>query len=104
MGCPIPTSEYRFHPYRKWRFDYAFVDKKLARFLAQNNTSIVFSIDSLNEIEYENFTRTKNSFKRVMQNVKDCRKIFAKKIRKENGKTVVNLAINMLILNSNSKV
>lgn len=27
---PKPEQEYRFHPVRKWRFDYAFPDKKLA--------------------------------------------------------------------------
>jgi hypothetical protein len=25
-----PTPEYRFHPVRKWRIDYAFPDQKLA--------------------------------------------------------------------------
>lgn len=25
-----PETEYRFHPPRRWRFDFAFVDKKLA--------------------------------------------------------------------------
>jgi len=28
--CGIPESEYRFHPTRKWRFDFAFPDKKVA--------------------------------------------------------------------------
>jgi very-short-patch-repair endonuclease len=30
MELPVPTPEHRFHPVRRWRFDYAFVDKKLA--------------------------------------------------------------------------
>ena len=25
-----PVEEYRFHAVRKWRFDYAYVDKKIA--------------------------------------------------------------------------
>jgi very-short-patch-repair endonuclease len=29
-GLPKPEQEYQFHPERKWRFDYAFVDEKLA--------------------------------------------------------------------------
>lgn len=29
-GLPRPVAEYRFHPERKWRSDYAFVDYKLA--------------------------------------------------------------------------
>lgn len=29
-GLPIPVSEYTFHPTRKWRFDHAFMDAKLA--------------------------------------------------------------------------
>lgn len=27
---PAPTPEYRFHAKRKWRFDYAFVEQKVA--------------------------------------------------------------------------
>jgi very-short-patch-repair endonuclease len=29
-GLPAPVAEYRFHPARKWRFDYAWPDHKLA--------------------------------------------------------------------------
>lgn len=29
-GIPIPIAEHRFHPDRRWRFDYAWVDQKLA--------------------------------------------------------------------------
>jgi very-short-patch-repair endonuclease len=28
-GLPAPETEYRFHPTRKWRFDYAWPDLKL---------------------------------------------------------------------------
>jgi very-short-patch-repair endonuclease len=28
-GLPQPVKEYKFHPTRKWRVDFAFVDKKL---------------------------------------------------------------------------
>lgn len=30
MGGPTPEEEYRFHPSRKWRFDRAWPDKKVA--------------------------------------------------------------------------
>ncbi|RJO64185.1 MAG: hypothetical protein C4540_04710 [Candidatus Omnitrophota bacterium] len=29
-GLPIPRKEYHFHPERKWRFDFAYPDKKIA--------------------------------------------------------------------------
>lgn len=29
-GLPRPRAEYRFHPTRKWRFDWAILDPKLA--------------------------------------------------------------------------
>jgi len=29
-GLPEPVCEYQFHETRKWRFDYAFVEKKVA--------------------------------------------------------------------------
>jgi len=30
MGLPAATKEHRFHPTRKWRFDRAWLDKKVA--------------------------------------------------------------------------
>jgi hypothetical protein len=30
MGFPAPVPEYRFHAYRKWRFDYAFPSRGIA--------------------------------------------------------------------------
>lgn len=29
-GLPVPLREYRFHPVRRWRFDYAFLAQKVA--------------------------------------------------------------------------
>jgi hypothetical protein len=29
-GLPDPTPEYRFHPTRKWRFDFAWIDVRVA--------------------------------------------------------------------------
>jgi hypothetical protein len=29
-GLPSPQAEYRFHPVRRWRFDYAWPDRKIA--------------------------------------------------------------------------
>jgi len=29
-GLPTPETEYRFHPTRRWRFDMAFPDEKVA--------------------------------------------------------------------------
>lgn len=29
-GLPVPEAEYRFHPTRKWRFDWAFREHKVA--------------------------------------------------------------------------
>ena len=30
IGCPEPVLEHRFHPVRRWRFDLAWPDKKIA--------------------------------------------------------------------------
>lgn len=30
QGLPVPAPEYRFHPARKWRFDYAWLGQKVA--------------------------------------------------------------------------
>lgn len=29
-GLPVPVAEYKFHPTRRWRFDYCWPDKSLA--------------------------------------------------------------------------
>jgi very-short-patch-repair endonuclease len=29
-GLPDPITEFKFHPVRKWRFDYAWPDRKVA--------------------------------------------------------------------------
>lgn len=30
VGVPLPVAEYRFHPVRMWRWDYAWPDHRLA--------------------------------------------------------------------------
>jgi len=30
FGIPVPTREFKFHPKRRWRVDYAWPDLKLA--------------------------------------------------------------------------
>lgn len=30
MGVPLPEKEYRFHPVRRWRFDFAWPDLSVA--------------------------------------------------------------------------
>jgi very-short-patch-repair endonuclease len=30
MGLPAPVPEFKFHPTRDWRFDFAWPDKKVA--------------------------------------------------------------------------
>ena len=30
LGLPQPLAEHRFHPIRRWRFDYAWPDHKIA--------------------------------------------------------------------------
>jgi len=29
-GVPVPVAEYRFHPLRRWRFDWAWPEQKIA--------------------------------------------------------------------------
>jgi len=29
-GLPVPVAEFKFHPSRKWRFDWAWTEKKVA--------------------------------------------------------------------------
>lgn len=30
VGLPVPETSYRFHPTRKWEFDYAWPERQLA--------------------------------------------------------------------------
>lgn len=50
-----PETEYRFHPVRRWRFDYAFPDEMIA-------------------IEYEGIFRGKSRHRTVSGYTKDCEK------------------------------
>lgn len=29
VGLPMPEGEYKFHPFRRWRFDFAYPSKKI---------------------------------------------------------------------------
>jgi very-short-patch-repair endonuclease len=35
-GVPEPVHEYRFHPVRRWRFDFAWPDRMLAAEVEEN--------------------------------------------------------------------
>ena len=54
-GLPKPQVEYRFHPTRRWRFDYAWPDLKLA-------------------VEYEGGTWSGGRHTRALGYAKDCEK------------------------------
>lgn len=30
LGVPVPVAEHKFHPTRKWRFDWAWPDRRIA--------------------------------------------------------------------------
>lgn len=40
-GLPAPVTEHRFHPVRRWRFDFAWPDEHLALEIAVGSTSEV---------------------------------------------------------------
>lgn len=79
-----------------------FVDKKMAEFLAKNNVSVVFSVDSLKKEFYEMLTGTRGTFDKMMNNIDNCRRVYSEKIRYEKGIKVLNLAINMLLMKDNT--
>ena len=72
------------------------LDADYAKFLKENNTSIIFSIDSLKKDSY-NYLTGSYLYDTMMKNVIKCSEIYAGSTRIENGVQTYKLAVNAVI-------
>jgi MoaA/NifB/PqqE/SkfB family radical SAM enzyme len=77
------------------------MDSKMADFLYKNNVTVGFSLDTLNEKEYNEFCRGKADLSRIMKNIDYARKLFAKDIVMENGYRIYRFVLHMTVTPKN---
>jgi MoaA/NifB/PqqE/SkfB family radical SAM enzyme len=77
------------------------INGKLARFLAQNNASLIINMDSFEEEKYDQYVDKKGAYKNFIKNIKIIRKIYAKKIYSYRKSSINYLAINLVLNNEN---
>ncbi|MFZ2192767.1 MAG: radical SAM protein [Candidatus Moraniibacteriota bacterium] len=79
------------------------INEKLAKFLAQNNASLIINMDSFEEEKYNHYVNKKGAYKNLIKNIKVIRKIYTNNIYSYHKSTVVSLAINLVLNNENYK-
>lgn len=79
----------------------SMINEKLAKFLAQNNASLIINMDSFEEEKYDQYVNKKGAYKNFIKNIKAIRKIYAKNIYSYHKSTVIFLAINLVLNNKN---
>jgi MoaA/NifB/PqqE/SkfB family radical SAM enzyme len=77
------------------------MDSKMANFLFENNVTVGFSLDTLDEKEYNEFCGGMADFSKFMKNVEYARKLFAKSIVTENGYKIYRLVLHMTVTPKN---
>ncbi len=77
------------------------INKKLAKFLAQNGASLIINMDSFEEEKYDQYVNKKGAYKNFIKNIKTIRKIYAKNIYSYHKSIIVSLAINLVLNNEN---
>jgi len=75
----------------------AMITKELAKFYEKNNTTIVFSLDTLIAQKYDLMTGTKGQLEKVLENIKLVRNIYSKTALNENNSIVLRLALNTTV-------
>lgn len=77
--------------------------KEMADFLYEHNTTIGFSLDTLDEKKYNDYCRGNASLAEVLKNIEYARKLYSKKIYTKNGYEVHQLLLHMTVFEKNFK-
>jgi MoaA/NifB/PqqE/SkfB family radical SAM enzyme len=77
------------------------LDPTMADFLFQHNTTVGFSLDTLNENEYNQFCGGKANFSLVMKNIQYARKLFAQDIQTRHGYRIYRFLLHMTVTPKN---
>lgn len=79
----------------------SLLDHEMVDFLAENNASLIISIDSLISEKYDEYVSVKGAFAELMENLPYLRERFAKNSFCIGESKVVSLAVNMVLNNDN---
>ncbi|MDY7037493.1 MAG: radical SAM protein, partial [Thermodesulfobacteriota bacterium] len=79
----------------------SMIDKKMARFLFNNQVTIYLALDSTREAIFNLITQAKGEFPKVMRGIENCLEAGFGKITSRNGHQVTDFAINTMVMKSN---
>lgn len=74
---------------------------KMADFLFENNTTVGFSLDTLNKNEYNEYCGGSANFSKVMKNIEYSRKLFARDIQTKNNYKIYRFILHMTVTPKN---
>ena len=77
------------------------IDKQMARFLFEHQTSIYLALDSTREEVFNQITSTKGMLPRVMRGIENCLEAGFGNITYRNGHLVTDFAVNTMVMKLN---
>ena len=77
------------------------IDKEMARFLFDHQTTIYLALDSTREEVFNQITQTKGKFSRVMNGIDNCLETGFGEITTRNGHRVTDFAVNTMVMKLN---
>ena len=75
----------------------SLIGEKISKFLRQNNTTIIISLDSLETEKYDLMTGTKNCLEKVLKNIETIRKEYKGTVVKQGAMKILSFAINTTV-------
>lgn len=80
----------------------SLIDKDMARFLFDHQTTIYLALDSSREAVFNQITKTEGMFPKVMKGIDNCLEVGFGKITSRNGHQVTDFAINTMVMQLNA--
>ena len=79
----------------------SLIDKEMARFLFDHETTIYLSLDSTREAVFNKITQTEGLFPSIINGIDNCLEAGFGQITYRNGHLVTDFAINSMVMKSN---
>lgn len=81
----------------------SLLTKEMTDFLFKHNTTIVVSLDTLDEKKYNEYCGGEANFVKLLENIAYARRLYSQRIYKKNHYKVYQFAIHMTVTADNSK-
>lgn len=81
----------------------SLLSKEVVDFLFKHNTTIVISLDTLDEKKYNEFCGVEANLSNLLKNIAYARKLYSQRIYEKNGYKVHQLALHMTVTAENYK-